>query len=187
VASAWVIFAASAVAAAAPTSGPALFDMQLSFRDEHDAPESLSHWRGKTVLLTMAYSTCREVCSYTLHRLEELQDSADRAGTPIEVVVVSYDPTADSPASWSRYRRKHRLSRGNWHFLTGTPAITRQFAEAIQFRYWSYDEHVLHDFRILMIRPDGEIAGSLDWETRNRDFFADAINNGTPDKQGSYP
>ena len=108
-------------------------------------------------------------------------------GTPIEVVVVSYDPKADSPVSWSQYRRKHRLSRSNWHFLTGTPAGTRQFAEAIQFRYWSYDEHVVHDFRILMIRPDGEIAGSLDWETRNRDFFAAATNNGTPDKQGSKP
>jgi len=174
-------------APASPMAGSAFIDSPLSFRDERDAPEALSTWRGKTVLLTMAYSTCRQVCSYTLHRLEELQDSADRAGTAIEVIIVSYDPKVDGPVSWSLYRRKHHLRRANWHFLTGTPSATRQFAQTFAFRYWSYDEHVLHDFRILMIGPDGEIAESLGWETRNRDLFAATTNNTTSDSQGSRP
>lgn len=123
----------------------------------------------------MAYSTCREVCSYTLHRLQELQDSADRAGTPIEVVVISYDPEVDGPHSWSIYRSRHHLERANWHFLTGDTAGTRDFAAQFQFRYWRYDEHVVHDFRIVMLGPDGAIVESLGWETRNKDLF-----NGAP-------
>jgi cytochrome oxidase Cu insertion factor (SCO1/SenC/PrrC family) len=122
----------------------------------------------------MAYSTCRQVCSFTLHRLEELQQSADRAKTPIEIVVISYDPSVDGPGSWSIYRRHHHLDRTNWHFLTGGAASTRQFAAAMQFPYWSYDDHLVHDFRILLIGPDGRIARNLAWTSRNDDPFTTA-------------
>jgi cytochrome oxidase Cu insertion factor (SCO1/SenC/PrrC family) len=143
----------------------------LSWQDERGATLRLSDLAGKTVLLTMAYSTCREVCSFALHRLEQLQQSADRTGTPIEVVVISYDPAIDSPGTWAIYRLHHHFNRTNWHFLTGSATTTRQFAHRMQFPSWHYDEHVVHDFRILLIAPGGQVAGSLNWASRNHDFF----------------
>ena len=122
----------------------------------------------------MAYSTCRQVCSYTLHRLEELQESADRAGTPIDVVVISYDPNVDGPGSWSIYRHHHHLSRTNWQFLTGSNASTEALASALKFPHWLYDDHIVHDFRILQIGADGRIARTLSWENRNDDPFSAA-------------
>lgn len=168
----------SRVASAASdlVGGPA--DSPFHWHDERDTPVSLAQWNGKTILLTMAYSTCREVCSYTLHRLLELQESADRAGTPIEVVVISYDPKVDGARSWSIYRQQHHLARSNWHFLTGTALDTQRFASTFDFRYWRYDDHVVHDFRILLLSSDGTIAETLDWETRNKDLFA---RMGTPE------
>ncbi|MGO8857916.1 MAG: SCO family protein [Steroidobacteraceae bacterium] len=162
-----------AVYAAAPVPADVLNEWPYDWQDEHGAVTQLSQWRGKTVLLTMAYPTCRETCSYALHRLEELQQSADRAGTPIEVVVISYDPKIRS-GTWSIYRRHHHLDRTNWHFLTGSAASTQQFAKALQFPYWRYDEHLVHDFKILLIGPDGQIAETLTWATRNNDLFAAA-------------
>jgi len=162
-----------AVYAAGLVSANVLNELPFDWQDEHGAATQLSQWRGKTVLLTMAYPTCREVCSYALHRLEELQQSADRAGTPIEVVVISYDPKI-GPGTWSNYRRHHHLDRANWHFLTGSIASTRQFAKALQFPYWRYDEHIVHDFKLLVIGPDGEIAKTLTWATRNDDLFGTA-------------
>jgi len=157
--------------AASPRTATWGDDSGLEWQDEHGASTRLSDWRDRTVLLTMAYSTCREVCSYALHRLEELQQSADHAGTPIEVIVISYDPAVDSPGTWTIYRQHHHFLRTNWHFLTGSSAATRQLAQDINFPSWRYDEHVVHDFRILRIAPGGQIAGSLDWATRNQDFF----------------
>jgi cytochrome oxidase Cu insertion factor (SCO1/SenC/PrrC family) len=159
--------------AAAPVSADVLNEVPYDWQDEQGAATSLSQWRGKTVLLTMAYPKCRETCSYALHRMEELQQSADRAGTPIEVVVISYEPNISS-GTWSIYRRHHHLSRTNWHFLTGSTANTQQFAKALQFPYWRYDEHLVHDFKILLIGPDGQIAETLTWATRNTDLFTEA-------------
>jgi len=175
----WAVLAANLVAplAAAATleAAPTTLD-SVTFvgRDDHGTAAKLSDWRGKTVLLTMAYSSCREVCSFTLHRLEELQRSADRAGIAIEVVVISYDPKTDSPTSWSDYRQHHGLAHTNWHFLTGSSADTEKFAHALHFRYWRYDEHIVHDFKVLLIEPDERIATTLTWATRNDDPFTKA-------------
>ena len=160
-------------------------DLPFNWKDEHGAVTRLSQWRGSTVLLTMAYSTCRQVCSYTLQRLEELQQSADRAGSPIEVIVISYDPDVDGPVSWSIYRHRHHLRRTNWHFLTGDIAATDRLASALHFPYWRYDEHLLHDFQVLLIEPDGIIAKTLTWATRNDDLFTTAADRcSSSDTQG---
>src|SRR5580693_854179 len=84
-----------------------LYNLPFDWHDEHGEPARLEQWRGHTVMLTMAYSTCREVCSYALHRLEQLQRSAELAGVAVDIVVVSYDPSIDGPGSWSNYRRHH--------------------------------------------------------------------------------
>lgn len=163
-----------AMGAQAPATGASLSDLDFDWRDEQGAVTRLSRWDGETILLTMAYSTCRQVCSFTLHRLEELQQSADRAGAAIQVVVISYDPNIDGPQSWSIYRHHHHLDRANWHFLTGEAADTRRFAAAMRFPYWSYDDHIVHDFRILLIGPDGRIVRSLTWASHNDDPFTPA-------------
>jgi cytochrome oxidase Cu insertion factor (SCO1/SenC/PrrC family) len=159
-------------------------EIGYEWQDEHGASTHLAEWHGRPFLLTMAYSTCRQVCSYTLHRLEELQNSADRAGTPIDILVVSYDPTVDGPASWTAYRRHHDLKRTNWHFLTGSPADTEAFAAALAFPHWRYDEHVVHDFQILLIGADGHVSRALNWANRNDDFFTAAISCSPPDTRG---
>jgi len=157
--------------AAAHDSPDSINEIRTEWRDEHSNAVRLSEWQGRRVLLTMAYSTCRQVCGYSLHRLEQLQQSADQAGTPIEIVVISYDPTIDSPATWLVYRQHHHLARSNWHFLTGTVPETQAFSRALDFPNWHYDEHVIHDFKILLIGADGAIARTLTWVTRNEELF----------------
>jgi cytochrome oxidase Cu insertion factor (SCO1/SenC/PrrC family) len=162
----------SALSATQDMSRTSLEDQPYDWQDESGASVRFAQWHGKTLLLTMAYSTCREVCSYALHRLEQLQESADLANRPIEVIVISYDPLDDSPRSWSAYRIHHHLARGNWHFLTADAASTTRFAQAFGFPSWRYDEHIVHDFKILLIGPDGQVADTLNWAARNRDPFA---------------
>jgi cytochrome oxidase Cu insertion factor (SCO1/SenC/PrrC family) len=161
-------------AAAAEAAAANLYELPFDWQDEHGEPARLGQWQGHTILLTMAYSSCREVCSFALQRLEQLQKSADRAGIAVDIVIVSYDPAIDSPASWSTYRRHHHLLRSDWHFLTGSGAVTKQFAAALDFPSWLYDEHRVHDFKILLVNPAGGIASTLTWANRDQDLFASA-------------
>jgi 6-phosphogluconolactonase/glucosamine-6-phosphate isomerase/deaminase len=51
------------------------------------------------------------------------------------------------------------------------------FARTLNFPYWHYDEHVVHDFQILLIGPDGHIRSVLTWANRSADLFARSTAN----------
>ncbi|MDP9044171.1 MAG: SCO family protein [Pseudomonadota bacterium] len=150
-------------AQAAPASA---YRMDLSFVDDHGSRRALSEWRGRPVVIAMAYGACRSVCSTTLRTLEELQALADREGASLDVVVVSIDPAEDTPQAWSDYRAARRLQRTNWTFLSGDKDATRTLARFLGVTFWSYDEHVLHNLRIVRLGPDGEPGAALDWNHR---------------------
>jgi len=46
--------------------------------------------------------------------------------------------------------------------LTGTPADTERLARLLGFEFWHYDEHVMHDYRIVALGDDGALRGAID-------------------------
>ena len=168
--------AAAAATATATTTAPeaALFALPYAFEQDDGAQLRLDRWRGQPFLLAMAYSACRETCSYTLHRLEQFDARARARGETIEIVVVSLDPRRDDSRSWSSYRRRHGIAGPHWHFLTGSGEATQQLAALLGVRFWNYEEHVMHEFRIAHVDASGRIDRSLDWASRKEDVFAAA-------------
>jgi protein SCO1 len=159
-------------ASAAETANP--YALPLQWQDDRGGAVRLEQFRGQPVLLTMAYATCRETCSYALRRLDQLQQEAAQAGQPLQIVIVSYDPANDGVRSWTSYRQHHSYVHPNWHFLTGSDAATRELAGALDFKYWAYDEHVVHDFKILLLDADGKVARELTWPNRDESLFVTA-------------
>lgn len=123
----------------------------------------ISQWSGGYLVLTMAYPACRRTCSTTTLALKEIQKSFDRSGRQAEFVVISYESDRDTPADWARYRRSRNLTRSNWHFLTGKAEDTRHLARMLDLAFWNYDEHVIHDFRIIVFGPDGRFVREVGW------------------------
>jgi protein SCO1/2 len=156
-------------AGAAEAANP--YALPLQWQDDQGSAVRLEQFRGQPVLLTMAYATCRETCSYALRRLDQLQHEAAQAGQPLQIIVVSYDPANDNARTWTSYRQHHSYVRPNWHFLTGSDAATRELAGALDFRYWAYDEHVVHDFKILLLDADGKVTRELTWPNRDESLF----------------
>ena len=162
--------ALAAAAGQAQTVGAAsAYGLDLNFVDDHGAPRALAEWRDRPVVIAMAYGACRSVCSSTLRTLEAVQSAADRKGVAIDVVVVTIDPAEDTPQAWAQYRQSHHLLRPNWTFLSGRPGPTRVLARFLGVRFWNYDEHVMHDFKVLRLGPEGAIAATLEWTHRGVD------------------
>ena len=169
----WTAALALALAAAAgqaqTSNAASAYRLDLHFVDDHGAPRALAEWHGRPVVIAMAYAACRSVCSSTLRTLEEVQAAADRKGVAIDFVVVSIAPAEDTPQAWAQWRQSRRLLRPNWTFLSGPPEPTRALARFMGVRFWHYDEHVIHDFKVLRLAPDGAIAATLDWNHRGVD------------------
>src|SRR5882724_7246734 len=117
----------------------------------------LSSLRGHVLVLTMAYASCHRVCPLTMERLQRLQRDYDSSGIEAQFVIVGYDPEADDPATWKQYRRTRHLTRSNWHFLVGSRAAVEQTARQLGFEFWHYDQHVMHDARIVYFNEHGAL------------------------------
>ena len=146
---------------AACTAG--VLDVGGAWLDDSGKTVSLSRWQGRYTVLTMSTGACRQICSTTLRRMEELQAVADRRHLRLEFLVVGLDPRNDTPKAWREYRAHSKLVRENWHFVSGDDDHTRSIAGMLGISYWFYDEHVLHDFKIVLVAPDGTIRRALAW------------------------
>ncbi len=131
--------------------------------DADGATRTLDDYKGRPVIMTMSYTACRKTCSASMLVLRRMQEVLARRGRDVAFVVVSYDPSHDSPAEWRRYRDTRRLPT-TWHFLSGAEADTRQLADFLELKYWVYDEHVMHDFRIVIFDAQGNRKRDLLWE-----------------------
>ncbi len=158
-----LLCAAAGTLQAAPAS---IYDLGLSFVDDGGATRALSQWRSRPVVIAMAYGACRSICSGTLRTLEDIQAAADAKGVPLDIVVVGLAPAEDTPKDWADYRRSRHLVRSNWTFLCGSAADTRAVARFLGIRFWSYGEHLMHDFKVVRLDGNGAIAGTIDWDHR---------------------
>ena len=154
-----------AVAISATASGLAggvrLELLPQQWQDDSGKPITLTGLAGERVVLTMAYANCHRICPMTIDSLKRLQKAMDERGERAQFVIVGYDPDNEDAATWRQYRLSHHLARTNWHFLTGTPADTAQLAHQLHFELWKYDEHVMHDSRVLLFDVDGVLAHEL--------------------------
>jgi cytochrome oxidase Cu insertion factor (SCO1/SenC/PrrC family) len=138
--------------------------------DDVGSELKLSDLRGRRVILTMAYASCHYICPMTLDGLLRMQQVLDARGEQASIIVVGYDPKNDKPSDWHHYRTSHRLSRPNWHFLSGSEEVTRDLAGQLGFSFWKYDEHVMHESRVVVFGADGALQIAIntptaDWPT----------------------
>jgi cytochrome oxidase Cu insertion factor (SCO1/SenC/PrrC family) len=141
---------------------------QRTFVESDGKELRLSEVGSPLVVMTMAYAACQKVCSNTTLVLADIQRRLDAMGQRAEFIVVSYDPHNDTPADWQDYRRRRGLGRANWHFLTGDPESTRSLARHLDLDFWTYHEHIVHDFRIVLFDSRWKVIDEVDWSRIDR-------------------
>jgi cytochrome oxidase Cu insertion factor (SCO1/SenC/PrrC family) len=129
--------------------------------DDGGRPFDLSRLKGGWTVATMAYGACRRICSTSLRLLQQLQALADGQHVPLNFVVMGLDPPQDKPADWAAFRADHRLQRGNWAFLSADAGATHRMADRLGIQYWRYGDHTMHDFRIVLMSPQGEVVRTM--------------------------
>lgn len=92
--------------------------------------------RGRVVLVTFFFTSCKGICPITNQKLAQVQDLlGDRLGRDIFLISISVDPKTDTPETLQEYRR-HYGARDGWIFLTGdkpdVERITRRMGQTYE-------------------------------------------------------
>jgi protein SCO1/2 len=90
----------------------------FDLRDQDGRPISMRRFRGKPVLVSFLYSTCRDTCPL---QAETARGALDDLGHDVPAIAVSVDPPRDTPNSAKAFlSRTHTLGRIDW--VLGTRA-----------------------------------------------------------------
>jgi protein SCO1/2 len=138
------------------------------WHDDQNKILKLSDFQGKRLVVTMSYTACKKTCpTITLAALKDLEKELQKKSLEAEFVIFSFDPENDTPQVLAEFRKKMKLSSPHWHFATGGKDETRAIAKTLGLgNYWDMDEHIIHDFKITMLSPDGT-EQFLDWHHRD--------------------
>jgi len=134
--------------------------------DENGRAVTLGQYFKKSpVILVLEYLRCTSLCGVTLHNLiaGALNRLPLQAGRDYQLAALSIDPR-DKPSDAAAAHAKYAglLNRGGelgLHFLTAAPAVAREIADSVGFRY-RYDSFLdayIHPAGFVIAGPDGVI------------------------------
>ena len=139
------------------------------FRDHTGKEVRLGdYFDGKRpVVLTLAYASCKVVCSMVLGaEVESLKAQPWTLGTEYRAVTISIDPR-ETPEIAAKKRRQmialYGRSDKDWDFLTGDEKTIARVAKAIgyEYRYDARSDQYAHPAVLMITKPNGELARYL--------------------------
>jgi protein SCO1/2 len=90
----------------------------FTLRDQDGRPAPLAAYRGRPVIVTFMYSTCKDTCPLMA---DQIRGALDELGHDVPTLAVSVDPAGDTPLNTKRFLARHGLT-GRARFLLGTRA-----------------------------------------------------------------
>jgi protein SCO1 len=86
--------------------------------DQDGRAVTMRAYRGRRVVVTFMYSTCKDVCPLTA---QQIRGALDLLGRPVPVLAISVDPAGDTPAHVRAFLTRQHMA-GRMRYLTGTSA-----------------------------------------------------------------
>lgn len=148
----------------APLPGRSIYLLEGPWSKAGGGSFALADLRGRPVLVLLFYGTCQSACPVLvrdLQRIDAQLADQDRAGA--RYLLVSFDPTVDTPERLADYAKDHGLAADRWTLASGTPDQVRELAAVLGVNYRpTGDGHYSHTQRITILDRDGVVAESFD-------------------------
>ncbi len=156
--------AAGSTAAPTAAMGEAIYALKIDLIDQAGATVPLDVYRGHPVLIAMFYGTCPAACptlTTDIKNIEEELTPSERAD--LRVLMVSFDPERDTPATLGALAAKHRIDTSRWRFATSSESTVRELSAVLGVQYRKIDKgEFSHSTSIVLLDREGVIRAQID-------------------------
>lgn len=149
----------------ANASDLSIYNSTLLWKDDKNNDYLISQSKGKKLLMAMAYTSCQGTCPMIVSKLKKVEKLFLKNNIPVDIVIISFDPTIDIPAVSSEYyRNKMGIKKDNWHFLSGSVNDTRKISMllGIRFAINPISKAIVHDNKIILLNENGVVEKKLE-------------------------
>lgn len=143
--------------------GAAVPDFTLT--DQRGERIALSSLRGTVVAVTFIYTRCPlpDYCPRMMANLDGVRKRfADRLGSDLALLTVTFDPRYDTPDKLLAYARHYSADVPGWHFLTGSDDEIAGVCAAFGVEYWPDEGLITHTLQTAVIDRDGRLAATVE-------------------------
>ena len=137
-----------------------LYQLDAKWTNQHGKEVKLSDFKGRPVLLTMGYASCKFACPRLVADLMAVERSlTDAEKKQVAFVFVSIDPARDTPENLATFFKQYNVDQTRWSGLRGDEDGVLEMSVAIGTRYRKIDNNdFAHSNTLTLLSPSGEIA-----------------------------
>jgi protein SCO1/2 len=153
---------------------PAREAPDFSVNGTDGTPLTLSHYKGKVVLMAFGYTSCPNVCPATLAVLAQAHRNLGTRASQVQVIYLTVDPERDSAE-----RLKHFLAAFDPTFVGGTgsalemAAVRKSYGVSAEKVGSGEDYAIAHSSFVYLITRDGKLRGLMPFGHRADDYVHD--------------
>ena len=148
----------------AATGAESIYQLDGTYTDQDGRQMRLSDLRGKPVLISMFYGTCPHACPMLISDLKRVEAAVPpEVREKLQVVLVTFDPERDTPASMKALRDAHLVDARRWTMLRTEPERVQELAAVLGIKYrFAPGGAINHSTVITLLDENGAIVERLD-------------------------
>jgi protein SCO1/2 len=136
--------------------------LDYKFTNELGQAVSLNDFRGQALAVTFIYTRCPlpDYCPRLSKNFKEASQKLEgmaNAPTNWHFISVSFDPQFDTPQMLESYGRNYGYDPAHWSFFTGPQDKIAALARGAGVKYETDAGTINHNFRTLIIDPEGHL------------------------------
>jgi protein SCO1/2 len=141
-------------------SGSSIYQLDSKWTDQNGKKVTLNDFSGKTLVLSMAYTSCKSACPILVSDMKRIEQALRVSlKGKVQFALFSFDSKNDTPANLRAYAKQHGLDLKEWTLLASDKEAVRQLAAALGIRYkQDSNGEYSHSNVVTVLNSAGEIA-----------------------------
>lgn len=172
-----VALSSTASATSNDLPGESLHHLQVELLDHAGKKSLLSDYRGRPFIVTMIYAACPSACPMLIQDIKRIERALPEGmRKDIPVLLVSFDPEADTPQALTELGNRQKVELGRWKLASTSDNAVAELAAVLGVKYRrTGGGHYVHSSIISVVDADGVVRAKFEGWLKNVDEAAGVV------------
>ncbi len=113
-----------------------VYQLEAAWTDQDGKKRKLPEFKGKLVVTTLLYTSCKMACPIIISDLQRIEDKIPaQLKDQVQFVLFTMDSKRDTPAKLKEFAKQRELDLKRWTLLTASEDAVREVAAVFGIRY----------------------------------------------------
>lgn len=143
-----------------PFSDMSIYNLPAKWTDQDGKSIKMEDLKGKVLVMVMIYTSCKSACPRLVADMRNIESRLSKnIKKNVTLVLVSIDPTTDTPKRLKSFSIENKMEGDQWVFLRSTEENTREFSAVLAMNYKKISPmDFSHSNIISVFNAEGELA-----------------------------